>query len=137
MRSRATLTENRVVPAVVRAHARIDAREPRREHVLELAEREVRDEDLPDLRDDDESLARDVERVAGLDVTREDEHERDRPAPGGSSRRPVRPGSARTCDVAPRKISWPKITKPLSTFAAIFAALSRLMNWPGRRPIWS
>jgi hypothetical protein len=45
------------------------------QHAIELAQREVRDGDLAGGRHDDEALARHVERVRFLDVTREDEHE--------------------------------------------------------------
>ena len=67
--------EKRVEPWLVPRTPEYTRDEPRRHELLELAEREVGDVDLPDLRHDDEALARDVERVAGLHVAGEDEHE--------------------------------------------------------------
>ena len=56
-------------------HATVGASEARVEQALEFAEREVGDADLSDLRDHDEPLPRDVERVRQLDIAGEDQHE--------------------------------------------------------------
>ena len=53
--------------------AGIDAAKARVQDILELAEREVGNRDLPDPRNDDEALARDVERVGPLGISGDDE----------------------------------------------------------------
>ena len=57
-------------------HAGVHAPEPGVQHVAQLVERQVRYEHLPDLRDEDEPLARHLERVGELHVPREDQHQR-------------------------------------------------------------